>query len=98
MIYLIDYFMDGVCEGWGELEAENEFECLEMMARYILSQKPDVTRRMSAVIAGDSGGRFGIKYPFSRETYWLSGRDLLDDKIAHSLGQKLKHQDYNYDE
>ena len=79
MIYLVDYFVDGQLEGWGEIEAENEWDALEILTRDLLKEEPSRRKRMASVICGDEDGRFcctGIDDKF----LYVEGRDLLSEK------------------
>ena len=79
MIYLIDYFVDGQLEGWGEIEAEDQWDALEKLARDLVKEEPSKRKRMSAAIVGDSEGRYdGLL--FSNESLWIEGRDLIFEK------------------
>ena len=79
MIYLVDYFVDGQLEGWGEIEAENEWDALEKLAQDLLREEPSRRKRMSSAIVGDSHGRYN-NAALSNESLWVEGRDLIFEK------------------
>jgi len=79
MLYLVDYFVDGQLEGWGQIEAENQWDALEKLAQDLVKEEPSKRKRMSSVIVGDSQGRYdGVA--FSNESLWVEGRDLIFEK------------------